>query len=130
MVVLCGRFVFLLRCVLCPCVRVACLRMCAYACAHVYVLMALYCGCHIHCVRVCWVLLCMWTSGRAKNVLLANIDAEGNDMLPITKLADFGTVRADVRHRKLSGQATSEQNMESHGVTKQIIGTRQYELRY
>ena len=68
----------------------------------------------------------MWTPGCAKNVLLASIDAEGDDMLPITKLADFGTVRADVRHRKFSGQATSEHNMESHGVTKQIIGTRPY----
>jgi serine/threonine protein kinase len=63
---------------------------------------------------------------RAKNVLLASVDEEGDDMLPITKLADFGTVRVDVRHRKFSSQATSEHNMESHGVTKQIIGTRPY----
>jgi serine/threonine protein kinase len=58
----------------------------------------------------------------AKNVLLASTDAEGDDMLLITKLADFGTVREDVRHRK----ATSENNMETHDVTKQIIGTRPY----
>ena len=63
---------------------------------------------------------------RAKNVLLANKDEEGDDMLPITKLADFGAVRADVRHRKLSGQKTSTHNMQSHGITKQVIGTRPY----
>jgi hypothetical protein len=61
-----------------------------------------------------------------KNVLLASTDAEADDLLPITKLADFGTVREDVRHRENSGQVTSEHNMETHGVTKQIIGTRPY----
>ena len=61
-----------------------------------------------------------------KNVLLASIGVKDDDMLPITKLADFGAVREDVHHRKFSGQATSEHNMESHGVTKQVIGTRSY----
>ena len=62
-----------------------------------------------------------------QNVLLASTDeGGGGDMLPITKLADFGTVREDVRHRKISAQTTSTHNKESHGVTKQIIGTRPY----
>ena len=59
-------------------------------------------------------------------MLLASTDSEGTDMLPITKLADFGTVREDVRHRKLSAQTTSTNNIESHAVTKQVIGTRPY----
>jgi hypothetical protein len=63
----------------------------------------------------------------AQNVLLAKtVKDEEVDMLPITKLADFGTVREDVRHRKISTQTTSTHNVESHGVTELIIGTRAY----
>lgn len=46
----------------------------------------------------------------------------GQDMTALTKVADFGTVREDVRHRKRSGENTSTQNKMSHASTKQVLG--------
>jgi serine/threonine protein kinase len=63
---------------------------------------------------------------KTQNVLLSRADISGEDMLPLTKLADFGTVRDDVRHRKLSNKTTGTDNIQSHASTKQVIGTRPY----
>ena len=46
-------------------------------------------------------------------------------MLTITNIS-HSTVREDVRRRKISSQTTATDNMQSHGSTKQVIGTRPY----
>jgi serine/threonine protein kinase len=45
------------------------------------------------------------------------------DMTLVVKVADFGTVREDNCHRKLSDLATSADNIQTHEMTKVIIGT-------
>jgi serine/threonine protein kinase len=47
-------------------------------------------------------------------------------MLPLTKVADFGTVREDIRHRKVSVEKTATNNQKSHATTSNIIGTPAY----
>jgi hypothetical protein len=47
-------------------------------------------------------------------------------MTVATKVADFGTVRKDVRSKQDSALATGTTNEKSHGTTKNIIGTRPY----
>jgi serine/threonine protein kinase len=59
---------------------------------------------------------------KSANVLLYKDAAEGEDMIPIIKLADFGTVRADVRRRN-SGEDTDTGSFATHASTKHIIGT-------
>jgi serine/threonine protein kinase len=48
------------------------------------------------------------------------------NMLPLVKVADFGTAREDVRHRKMSGATTATNNQRSHATTGNIIGTPAY----
>ena len=47
-------------------------------------------------------------------------------MLIDTKVADFGTVREDVRGKKREDLATGTGNQKSHGTTKTVIGTLPY----
>jgi serine/threonine protein kinase len=48
------------------------------------------------------------------------------NMLRLTKVADFGTVREDVRHRKDAVETTATNNQKSHATTSNIIGTLAY----
>jgi serine/threonine protein kinase len=75
---------------------------------------------HLHSVKM------IHRDVKTQNVLLSRVDLDGEDMTALTKLADFGTVRDDVRHRKISNQATGTDNIRSHSSTKQVIGTRPY----
>ena len=64
---------------------------------------------------------------KSQNVLLTHHPSTPNvNILAATKVADFGTVRADVRHRKLSGQATATGNQADHASTRMVIGTMPY----
>jgi serine/threonine protein kinase len=84
---------------------------------------------------------------KTPNVLIdAAVSAVQNsgsiDMIPLTKVADFGTVREDVRHRKRTIQsgtttmkvnlaagtttATNTHNQQTHATTGNIIGTLAY----
>jgi len=58
------------------------------------------------------------------NVLLTK--TTGADMTVATKVADFGTVRKDVRSKQDSALATGTAKEKSHGTTKNIIRTRPY----
>jgi serine/threonine protein kinase len=62
---------------------------------------------------------------KTQNVLLAREHC--NDWVANTKVADFGTVREDVREKVNTGLATDATgNLKSHGVTQHIIGTLPY----
>jgi serine/threonine protein kinase len=62
---------------------------------------------------------------KTQNVLL--LREHCGDWVANTKVADFGTVREDVRVRVDSDVSTDVTgNQKSHGVTKTIIGTRAY----
>jgi serine/threonine protein kinase len=50
----------------------------------------------------------------------------GMEMLSRTKVADFGTVREDVRRKANSQLTTGTGNKRSHGTTENIIGTMPY----
>ena len=47
-------------------------------------------------------------------------------MATATKVADFGTVREDVREKRNSKLSSGTDNKKSHGTTSHVIGTRPY----
>ena len=61
---------------------------------------------------------------KTQNVLL--MATQATDMATVTKVADFGTVREDVRARENSALPSGTHNRKTHGSTKNIIGTMPY----